>query len=55
MASKAQRPSSFVVSLWDEHRNVAVISSCDRKFLAQLKQWAKSLGLRVEMPEKDES
>jgi len=48
--------SNLVISFWKEHRNVGVLSSTDKAFVEELRQWAKKKGYRVEtVPEKDES
>lgn len=55
-ANSGTRLTNLLISFWKEHRNLGVLSSTDRVFVEELRQWAKKKGYRVEVsPDKDES
>jgi len=53
--SGANGATNLVISIWQEHHNLAVLSSTDAKFIEEVKQWAKKKGYRVEPLELEES
>jgi hypothetical protein len=51
----ADKGTNQVISFWHEGHNLGVLSSCDAKFIEEMRRWAKKNGYRVEPIEAEES